>query len=128
MRLLLNIARRENYMFMDRESKAFLNLENPICIIDKPSKAILRGIKFNTLIDIDEATGIQVSAEQKLIHDKLIKKYGLARANKDEIEAAKQDALNEGKAAIEQLIDAAEPASKETKSKRTAKAKKEGEE
>lgn len=126
MRLLLNITKRENYMFMDTESKAFLSIGNPVCVIDKPSKAVLQGIKHETLIDIDEVSGIEISAEHKAVHDKLIRKMNLARTNKEAEAAAKKEALEEGKNAIEQLIDAANT-TKETKSKKTTKSKKEGE-
>ena len=125
-RIVLNIARRENYMFMDRESRLFLNLGNPVGIIEKPSQAVLRGIKYDTLIDIDEVTGIQISPEHKAVHDKVIKKLGLARLDKKAEDAAKADIAKEGKAAIEQLVEAAAEPAKETKAKKT-KTKKDGE-
>ena len=78
-------------MFMDRESRLFLNLGNPVGIIEKPSQAVLRGIKYDTLIDIDEVTGIQISPEHKAVHDKVIKKLGLARLDKKAEDAAKAD-------------------------------------
>ena len=133
MRILLNTTRKDNYMFIDKESNAFLNLEKPVCVINKLSQAVLRGIKYDTLIDIDEVTGIEVTPAHKAVHDKLIKKCGLIRVNKNVAEAAKEDALKEGKAAIEQLVDAgtkevASDAIKETKSKKTSKSKKDSEE
>ena len=125
-RIVLNVARRDNYMFMDRESRLFLNLGNPVGIIEKPSQAVLRGIKYDTLIDIDEVTGVQISPEHKAVHDKVIKKLGLARLDKKADAAAKADMAKEGKAAIEQLVEAATESAKETKSKKS-KAKKESE-
>ena len=125
-RIVLNIARRENYMFMDKESRLFLNLGNPVGIIEKPSQAVLRGIKYDTLIDIDEVTGVQISPEHKAVHDKVIKKLGLARLDKKADAAAKADMAKEGKAAIEQLVEAATEPAKETKSKKS-KTKKESE-
>ena len=125
-RIVLNIARRENYMFMDKESRLFLNLGNPVGIIEKPSQAVLRGIKYDTLIDIDEVTGVQISPEHKAVHDKVIKKLGLARLDKKAEDAAKADIAKEGKAAIEQLVEAATEPAKETKSKKS-KTKKESE-
>lgn len=127
MRIVLNVARRDNYMFMDRESRLFLNLSNPVGIIEKPSKAVLRGIKFDTLIDIDEVTGITVSPEHKIVHDKLIRRMGLARLNKEAEKAAKEDLVKEGKAAIEQLVEEAKEPAKESKAKKS-KGKKESEE
>ena len=113
-------------MFMDKESRLFLNLGNPVGIIEKPSQAVLRGIKYDTLIDIDEVTGVQISPEHKAVHDKVIKKLGLARLDKKADAAAKTDMAKEGKAAIEQLVEAATEPAKETKSKKS-KAKKESE-
>ena len=103
------------YKYMDIGSAKILNKEKkgiPHYIVD--------------LIDIDEVTGIQISPEHKAIHDKVIKKLGLARLDKKADAAAKADMAKEGKAAIEQLVEAATEPAKETKSKKS-KTKKESE-
>ena len=57
-RLCLDNRLRGNYSFFDPESRVNLSISNPIAFVDRITPMIVRGLKYKTILDLDNAVNI----------------------------------------------------------------------
>lgn len=50
----LNVAKPNNYMFIDKESGLFLSLSKRIGVVENSTPSLERAVRCNTIIDITE--------------------------------------------------------------------------
>lgn len=73
MRILLNIIKRENFVFFDPINKIHLNRVNPFGDVNVLSNQLKRAIVAGNVIDVDNEFEIEVSEKVKNINDALLK-------------------------------------------------------
>lgn len=73
MRILLNIIKRENFVFFDPINKIHLNRVNPFGDVNVLSNQLKRAIAAGNVIDVDNEFEIEVSEKVKNINDALLK-------------------------------------------------------
>jgi hypothetical protein len=126
MRILLNVLYKDNFSFFDPEYPLSLSLSKPGANVDHLTSAMKRGITHGTIIDVDGASEITVDAETLRIHNMLLAKMGIQRAEK-KVEAKAPEVK-----APEVKVEATKPEEKADdkvdKKKANASKKKEGEE
>lgn len=60
-KLLLNVLKRNNYVFYDKVNKLHLSLSSPVGFANTVSQSVKRAILAGNIIDINNVTGIEVS-------------------------------------------------------------------
>lgn len=127
MRVLLNIAKRDNFSFFDPVNKVHLNRVNPMCKVSILSPSLRRAILAGNIIDVDNSFDLEVSDKIKDLNDRVLKILNVKREIKEEkineplineevIEAAVEEEVSKEEAIVEEET-VEKPASK----KRTRK-------
>lgn len=80
MRFLLNISKRDNFVFYDQKSKMHLSISSPIGFAKEITPVLKRSILAGNVIDIDNVSGVEVDENIKAINDKILKLYNLVPA------------------------------------------------
>ena len=87
MRIFLNTLARDNFSFFDPEYPLSLSLSNPGANVDHLTESMKRGIRGGTIIDVDNASEIEISEEVYNLQNSLLRSIGIVRV-KNSTEAA----------------------------------------
>lgn len=113
MRVLLNIAKRDNFSFFDPVNKVHLNRVNPMCKVSILSPSLRRAILAGNIIDVDNNFDLEVSDKIKALNDKVLKTLNVERKIKEEkineplineevIEATVEEEVSKAEATVEE--------------------------
>lgn len=83
MRILLNVIKRENFVFFDPVNKIHLNRTNPFGEVNILSNQLKRAIAAGNVIDVDNEFEIEVSEKVKNINEALLKAFKVNRKVKE---------------------------------------------
>lgn len=75
-KLLLNVLKRNNYVFFDPESRLHLSLGSPMGFANIVSNSVKRAILAGNIIDIEKTTGIEVSERVEAINKAVLNHMG----------------------------------------------------
>ena len=84
MRVLLNIAKRDNFSFFDPVNKVHLNRVNPMCKVSILSPSLRRAILAGNIIDVDNNFDLEISDKIKTLNEKVLKILNIKRKAKEE--------------------------------------------
>ena len=84
MRVLLNITKRNNFVFFDPVNKVHMSRISPMAEVKELSPSIKRAILSGSLIDIDNSFGLKISSEMESLNEKVLKALNVERKIKEE--------------------------------------------
>ena len=84
MRVLLNIAKRDNFSFFDPVNKVHINRVNPMCEVSILSPSLRRAILAGNIIDVDNSFDLEISDKIKTLNEKVLKILNIKRKAKEE--------------------------------------------
>lgn len=121
-RLMLNLALRDNYAFVDPDALVHLNVSNPRGEATRLTGSVIRGVQGKTLIDVD---GV-IDLKNRCIIDKSVKmaQIGDLLDKEGALDKAEEIVLAEAEAVSEILTEAIEEAkAKEPENEKVVKQK-----
>lgn len=84
MRVLLNIAKRDNFSFFDPVNKVHLNRVKPMNKVSILSPSLRRAILAGNIIDVDNNFDLEISDKVKALNEKVLKTLNVKREIKEE--------------------------------------------
>lgn len=128
MRVLLNITKRNNFVFFDPVNKVHMSRISPMAEVKELSPSIKRAILSGSLIDIDNSFGLKISSEMESLNEKVLKALNVERKIKEEkvveplIEKEVIEAVTTEEATKEEAVVEEKAVEKPAPKKRTRKA------
>lgn len=131
-KLLLNVLKRNNYVFFDKENRLHLSLGSPIGFANHVSQSVKRAVLAGNVIDVNNVTGIEISDVVAANNEIVLKKMGYTRdiitvvdEHKEEVKSveARQEEIQIKAETLNDEVAPVEEAPKVEKRKRSNKKK-----